>query len=538
MIVAQSPFAHPRFRAAWIATLCSNIGGLIQLVGASWMMVSLGASAQMVALVQTSASLPVMLLSLWAGAVADNLDRRRVLLAAQVFMLSVSALLAIAAWLGWVTPLLLLACTFLIGCGTAVNAPAWHAFVGDALPREVLRSAVAVNSMSFNIARSTGPAIGGLLIAMAGAAAAFTTNAASYIGLIVVLKRWRVAPLPHKLPRERLLFAMGAGIRYAWMSPPIRIILARTALYSVAATAIAALMPVVARDLIGGGPLMYGLLFGMFGVGGVCGAVSAHRIGQQFSTERIIQWSAVTVASGAAATAVGTLTLVLPALVLAGGGWVLALSTFNASVQLAAPRWVAARAVALFQMATFGGVAAGSSLFGAIASAHNITVALLCAAGALLLSIVAGLLFPIPEVGQLNLDPQNTWIEPEMAHPLATRSGPIVIAVEHQIADADVPAFLNVMSERRRIRIRDGARNWTLWHDLAESTLWVERFDFATWLDYVRHNRRRTWADGDNTDALRRLWIDGRIPTIRRFVELRTEQQVRRHAPDSTIATL
>lgn len=522
MADATSPFQLPLFRAVWIASLCSNFGGLIQSVGASWMMTSLGASPQMIALVQASTSLPIMLLSLPAGAIADNLDRRRILLTAQVFMLSVSLLLAVGTYLGWVTPWLLLTFTFLIGCGTAINGPAWQATVGDIVPRPLLSSAVSYNSMGFNIARSVGPAIGGVIIAVAGAAAAFTVNAVSYLGLITVLKRWQPNLPPRRLPRERLGVAMVAGVRYVGLSPQIRIVLGRAALFGVAASSVPALMPLVARDLLGGGPLVYGLLLGAFGLGAVGGALLARRLRERLATEAIVRWASAALALGGAATALGWFALALPALALAGGGWVLALSTFNVSVQLASPRWVVARAIALYQMAAFGGMAAGSWLFGSVADTDGVRTALVAAATVQLLSIVAGLVRRLPEISALNLEPRRSWVEPQTAVPIEARSGPIVVTVEHRIAPDNIAAFLTVMSERRRIRRRDGALHWTLLRDLAEPTLWVERFHFPTWLDYVRHNDRRTQADTANSEALARLWIDGIPPVIHRRIERQT----------------
>ena len=195
-VSALSPFRFPVFRAVWAASTVSNLGGMIQSVGASWMMISIAQSADMVALVQASVTLPTMLLSLIAGAMADNLDRRKVMLSAQVFMLVVSVVLAICAFTGSITPWLLLSLTFLIGCGAAFNAPAWQASVGDMVSRAELPGAVALNSMGFNIARSVGPAIGGGIVAAAGAATAFAVNSVSYIALIVVLKRWRPQAQP------------------------------------------------------------------------------------------------------------------------------------------------------------------------------------------------------------------------------------------------------------------------------------------------------------------------------------------------------
>ncbi|WP_447728317.1 MFS transporter [Sphingomonas koreensis] len=529
----SSPFAIPLFRAVWLASLVSNFGGLIQSVGASWMMTGLGASPQMIALVQASTSLPIMLLSLWAGAVADNLDRRRVMLAAQGFMLLVSAGLAFGSWLGWITPWSLLIFTFLIGCGTAINGPAWQASVGDMVPRAMLPDAVAYNSMGFNIARSTGPALGGAIVAIAGAAAAFLANAVSYLGLIFVLLRWNPDLPERRLPRERLGVAMAAGIRYVRLSPSIRVVLARAALFGFAASALPALMPLIARDLIGGGPLTYGLLLGGFGAGAVIGAVGARRLRQALSTEALVRLASFALALGAGLVALDLgLPLTLLALVLAGAGWVSALSTFNVGVQMASPRWVVARALALYQMAAFGGMAGGSWVFGIVAEHQGLSFALLAAGGAQLLGILAGLRFAVPAINQLDLDPRDSWTEPQTRVRVEPRSGPIVITIEHRIAEADIARFLSVMSERRRIRLRDGARHWSLLRDLEEPELWIERYHVATWTDYVRHNQRRTRADDSNSVALRELQVGGKEPVVHRRIERQTGSLPAARTPD------
>lgn len=518
-----APLTFPIFRAVWIASMVSNFGGLIQAVGASWMMTGLGASPQMIALVQTSTSLPIMLLSLWAGAVADNVDRRKVMLAAQSFMLVVSLILAAAAWAGWLTPWLLLSLTFLIGCGTAMNSPAWQASVGDMVPRATLPSAVAMNSMGFNIARSVGPALGGAIVAFAGAAAAFLVNAVSYVGLIAVLLRWHRDAPKRVLPRERLGMAMAAGLRYVAMSPPLRRVMARSALFGVAASAIPAMMPLVARDVVQGGALTYGVLLGCFGLGAVGGAFSSGWLRRRFSTEGVVLIASLALALGASATGVSAyLVFSLLALVLGGAGWVIALSTFNVSIQMASPRWVVARALALYQMAVFGAMAGGSWLFGVIADHHGPVGALHVAAVLQLAGVAAGLRWRMPAIGAANLDPQGLWREPETAVPIERRSGPIVVVIEHRIAEGDIPAFLSVMHERRRIRLRDGARGWTLMRDLADPQLWIERYDVPTWLDYIRLNQRRTNADAENSLALRRLYADGHEPAVRRLIERQT----------------
>ena len=518
-----SPWRSSIFRSIWIANLASNFGGLIQTVGAAWMMTALGASSQSIALVQTATTLPIVLLSLLAGALADNHDRRVIMLAAQVFMLVVSAALAICAALGVLTPWLLLGFTFLIGYGTSLKNPAWQASVGDMVSRPALPAAVAMNSMGFNIARSLGPAIGGVIVAAVGAAAAFAVNAVSYIGLIAVLARWKQPLAPRLLPPERLGVAIEAGLRYVALSPNLRVVLIRAATFGIGASATPALMPLIARDLVGGGALIYGLLLGAFGLGAVGGAFSRNRLRSRLSNEQIVRAAGIALAVGAGVAAISThAVFALPALALAGAGWVLALSTFNVSVQLASPRWVVARTLSIYQMAAFGGMAAGSALFGWLTDTHGVTISLLCAAGAQLAAVVLGFRLSLPDTETLDLDPLDRFREPETVVPIEPRSGPIVVTVEYRIPDDRIVAFLTAMSERRRIRRRDGAHGWRLLRDLGDGALWIERYHVATWLDYVRHNTRRTRADLANIELLHRLQDDNEPIRVHRMIERQT----------------
>ena len=518
-----APLSIPIFRMVWIASLISNFGTIIQSVGASWMMISLSGSAVHVALVQASTTLPIMLLSLVAGAVADNFDRRLIMLMSQLAMLAVAVLLSVCAALGLLSPWLLLGFTFLLGCGLAFNAPAWQASVGEMVPRPALPGAIALNSVAFNIARSLGPAIGGMIVAAAGAAAAFLTNAVTYVGLIVVLLRWRPQRQPRTLPREPLGTAIGAGLRYVSQSPDLRLVLGRALLFGLAASATSALMPLVARDLIAGGPLTFGLLLGAFGIGSIAGALNSGRLRQHLTTEWIVRLATLLMAVGATVTALSRiLPLTMLALAVAGAGWVLALSTFNASVQLSTPRWVVARAVSIYQMFAFGGMAIGSWVFGHLAEGKDVAVALLAATALHIGGFLAGIMRPLPEKQDRNLDLMDRWTEPETMVPVEPRSGPIVVTIEYRIAPESVIAFLNAMDERRRIRRRDGARQWRLLRDLGDEQLWIERYQVPTWIDYVRHNLRRTHADAANSDRIRELHLGSWPPVVHRMIERQT----------------
>jgi MFS family permease len=520
---ALAPLRYGTFRAIWLASLASNLGGLIQAVAAAWLMTTIAASADMVALVQASTTLPIMLFSLVAGAVADSFDRRRVMLTAQCFMLAVSTALALTAWAGVITPWMLLGFTFLIGCGTALNNPSWQASVGDIVPRADLPAAVTLNSVGFNLTRSVGPAIGGTIIATAGVAAAFAANALSYIGLIAVLLRWRPPAKEAQLPREPLGRAMVAGIRYVAMSPGLGRILLRSFAFGLAAIALLALLPLVARNLVGGGPLTYGVLLGAFGIGAIGGAVLNPGLRSLLSTEGVVRVAFAGFALSAVVAAWSPTAWLTGVGMLAGGAsWVLALSLFNTTVQLSTPRWVVGRSLALYQTATFGGMAFGAWVWGLLADAQGLDTALYAAAGTLVAGGAIGLLLPLPPPIEQNLDPLGRWKEPHVAVDVTPRSGPVAVMIEYRIAEADIPAFLTVMAERHRVRRRDGARHWTLLRDVEDPELWYESYQTPTWTEYVRHNTRATQADAAIGERLRALQKGPERPRVHRMIVRQT----------------
>jgi MFS family permease len=526
------PFQAPIFRAVWFATLVSNFGGLIQAVAASWLMTTIAASPDMIALVQASTTLPVMLFSLAAGAVSDNYDRRVIMLIAQVFMFAVSTALAVMAWWGLLGPWLLLTFTFLIGCGTALNNPAWQSSVGDMVPRQDIPAATMLNSAGFNFARSVGPALGGFIVASAGAAVAFVLNAMSYVALIGVLARWRPDRPERLLPRETMGIAMSAGLRYVAMSPNILSVILRGCAFGFGGIVALALMPLIARDLVRGGPLVFGILLGAYGVGAVVGAFMSGRLRQTLTSEALVRITFVVLAVAVTVAALSTsMWLTMPALCAAGACWVLTLSTFNATVQLSAPRWVVGRAIALYQMATFGGMAGGSWVWGWLTLHLGIEQALLAAACALVIGAAVGIWSPLPPLTALNLDPLSRWREPQIAVDIEPRSGPIIVTVEYLIRDEDVYAFLGAMSERRRVRRRDGARQWTLLRDLTNPELWIERYESPTWVEYVRHNQRVTQADAEVGERLRALHCGPNPPVAHRLIERQVSAPPRLRLP-------
>ncbi len=487
-----APLRHAAFRRIWLASLLSNLGLLIQAVGAAWAMTQMTSSADKVALVQTALMLPVMLISMPAGAIADMYDRRIVALVSLGIALAGATALSMLAWFGRVTPEILLTFCFIVGCGMALFGPAWQSSVSEQVPPETLPSAVALNGISYNIARSFGPAIGGIVVATAGAVAAFAANAVLYIPLLVVLFLWRRTSEPSRLPRERLNRAMVSGVRYIANSPPIRIVLARTLVTGLIGGSVSALMPLVARDLLHGGAQTYGIMLGAFGMGAVIGALNITEVRRRMSGEAAVRACALSMAGAIAAVALSRSPLLTAAaLVVAGAVWMLAVALFNIGVQLSAPRWVAGRSLAAFQASIAGGIAMGSWGWGRLTDAAGVEFALLVSAALMFASPLLAIWLRMPPVGARN-DDAEVLADPEVRLSLTGRSGPLVVEIEYRVAQESARAFHNVMQEVQLSRQRNGAYGWSIARDIADPELWTERYHCPTWLDYLRQRNRST----------------------------------------------
>lgn len=513
-------FRHRIFRALWIASLISNVGAMIQLVGAAWMMTLLTPSQSMVALVQASVTMPMMLGALPAGVLADNYDRRNVMLVAQVFMFVTSVLLTVLAFAGLLTPWLLLAFTFLIGCGMALHNPSWQASFSDLVPKQDIPSAVASNAMGMNVTRSVGPAAGGAIVAVAGAAVAFAINAVTYIAIIIALLRWRPKADERLLPRERYFGALASGLRYFFLSPNLISCNARGFVFGFAAIAMQALLPLVARDKLEADAFVFGVLLGAFGLGAVIGALNGGKIRARFNNETICRGGFLIFGATCLLVALsGNVVLTGLTICVSGAAWINLMSLINMTVQLSSPRWVIGRSIALFMTFIFGGMTLGSWAWGAVAEAQGLETAFVLCAIVLAAGALAGLRWPLPQHGTLDLDPANRFHAPAVELELNPQSGPIKILVEFDIAKSDVPEFLRLMAERRRIHVRDGARQWSLSRDLARPEVWIECYRFPTWTDYVRHNDRRTISDDANTLRLFQINRTGSNPVVHRMIE-------------------
>lgn len=518
---ALSPLKHRVFRAFWAASLISNLGGYIQSVGAAWLMTSIAPAAGTVALVNSATTLPILLLAILAGAFADIHDRRLVMLAAQSLMLLASVALAFVTWAGWITPGSLLGLTALIGCGAAMNAPAWQASVGEQVPRADLSGAVALNSLQANVARSVGPAIGGAVVALAGPAAAFLLNAGSYFALLIVLLRWKRDMPARLLPPERLGSAVRTGLQYVWNSPSVLGLLIRALTFGVSGSAVWALMPLLARDGLGQGASVYGFLLAAFGVGAVLGAASNTVLRHRLGDETMIRSGLI---GFAAAVAVAGFTpgleLTLAALLATGFSWVTVVATLNINVQMAAPRWVVGRAMSLFQMATFGGMALGSWVFGKTAEHWGLEMALCSSAAAVVSTLALAARWPLSRAPALeDFDPARPALTPVVADPFNPGRDAVVVTVEYDIPRDSIDLFLSLMVDKRQIRQRNGARRWRLLQDAARPELWLERFQSPSWTEHLRQRHRMTQAELAVEMHIRTLHQGAEPPVVRRLME-------------------
>lgn len=503
---AFAPFRHRSYSVYWFTALAANFGWLIQMVGASWSMTAMNAPPEIIALVQTSVALPVMIFSLPAGALADALGRRTTVLWSQALLLVFSATLAVFAWAGWLTPWVLLAFTFLIGSGKALNNPGWQTMVRDLVPKEDVAQAIAMNSVGFNMARSVGPAIGGVIVAGIGAFAAFAINAMANLGVILVALRWKKADDRGGLPPEAVGAAMIAGLRYVALSPHLLVVLLRASVFNFAGISVMALMPLIARDMVAGGAEVYGLLFGAFGVGAVLGAFTGDSLRRGVSLEMLVRAGFVTfgVAVGLIALS-GWLPLTLLGCAVAGASWLLTLSSFNTTVQLSSPRWVLGRCHALYHSACFAGNALGAWIWGLLAQGYGVPDSLLVSGAVLMAGAMLGLILPLIEIDTRRLDLDNRWTPPDTVLDLLPMSGPVLTRIEYRIREADLPAFLDVMQKRRRLRTRDGARAWSLTRNMMDPELWTESYKTSTWAEHQRLHSRRTVAGAEQTSKLRAL---------------------------------
>ncbi|MGC4807322.1 MFS transporter [Micromonospora sp. DT233] len=517
---APTPTAHPEasgsawaplriaaFRSLWLAVLASNVGTWMQTVGAQWLLVDQPNAPTLVSLVQTASMLPVLLLALPAGALADTLDRRRLLIGVQSFLAAVGVLLTALTAADRMPPALLLTLTFALGVGQALTLPAWQAVIPELVPREQIVSAAALGSVSVNLARSVGPAVAGVLVAQAGVAVVFAVNAVSFAIFALVLLRWRPERRAADATPERFTAALRAGGRYVRHSPVVRRILLRAGLFVVPGSALWALLPLVASRRLGLGSGGYGLLLAALGVGAVAGALVLPRIRRSISSSQLLAVAGVVYAGVLLILAlVPVPALATAALVPAGLAWMTVMSTINAAMQLFLPGWVRARGLSVYQMVFAGGQALGALAWGALGELTSLVVALGVAAVVMAGCALTVPLWPLRDTRGVNRDPAIYWPEPHLTPERAPGAGPVLVTVSYTVAPERHDAFVEAMRAVGRSRRRTGAVRWGLFRAGERANGFVEVYQVPSWEEHLRqHGGRLTGADQAIEDRARAL---------------------------------
>lgn len=493
------PLRSRIFRLLWVGQLASNIGTWMQTVGAQWMLTGGPHDTVLVALVQTASSLPIMLLALPAGALADLVDRRKLLLGTQFALVVTSGALAAMTLAGRTSGWQLLGFTFALGCFGALSMPGWQAIQPDLVPRRLLPQASALGGININLARAVGPALGGLLVAAAGPGWVFAVNALSYLGVGFVLIGWRPSTGAAATGSERFLPAMRIGARYVLNRRAVRRILGRVLAFAPGASALWALLPVLAVTRLHTGPGGYGVLLGAIGVGAVLGAFALGRLRASFTPNQLVLAAALVYAAATAAVAFsGSLVVAVVVLPLSGIGWIITLSNLNAAMQLALPAWVRARALAVYLLVFQGSMAIGAALWGVLAAAIGAVPALLCAAVVLVLGAVSALRWPLPDTERYDAAPSVPWPEPMLVHAPEPDDGPVLVTVSYHVLPDAERRFLRAVARLRGVRRATGAASWSLYRDPVDPDSYLELFVVDSWAEHLRqHDQRQTVDDGE-----------------------------------------
>jgi MFS family permease len=511
------PLRSSTFRNLLIADVVSDVGTFMQSVGAAWLMVSLSGGPLYVALIQTASALPFFVLALPAGAIGDIVDRRKLILLTETWMVVVALVLAVMTIAGMMSPALLLILTFALSAGDAFETPTWRAVLPELVQKEDLPAASALNGIEFNFARAVGPALAGLVIAFAGIGTAFLLNTVSFVGVILVVARWKRPHVKRTTPPETVTGATVAAIRYVRYSPAVRAVMLRSGAAMFFASGLLALLPSVAKR-INGSPVGYGVLLGCFGCGAVLGALVMQRARARWSADVVV--SAGIAIFGLTTIAAGTLREVLPLgaiMVIGGAAWISFISLFNVQVLNQAPDWVRARVLAVSMLVFQGAVAAGSATWGAVAARAGVSTALLWAGTGVILTTALGLFWRMPDVS-VDLTPWNHWRLPPFVDANADAGGPVLVTVEYHVDAKRLLEFIKTMHQYGRVRRRDGASRWGICRDLENADRYLEIFVVSSWAEHLRQHDRFTRADSQLEERLRSCTL--KEPKVRHLLYL------------------
>ncbi|MDJ0684453.1 MAG: MFS transporter [Alphaproteobacteria bacterium] len=517
---AWAPFGHAPFAMLWTATVVSNVGTWMNDVGAGWLMTELSSSPFVVAAVQAATTLPIFLFALLAGAVADIVDRRRILIVVNALLGVTATALAVVVYADMMTPRLLLAFTFLLGTGAAFLAPAWLAIVPSLVPKPELPAAIALNSMGINASRAIGPAVAGFLIVALGVWAPFALNAVSFVVVLAALLWWSPPPAPaRRLPPEQIGGAILAGLRYTLNSAPLKATLVRAGAFFAFASAYWAMLPVIVRETLGGGPVLYGVLLTAVGAGAAAGALVLPLARRRFGVNGVVGVGSIGTALVLAAFAANPNPLVaVAASAVTGVCWIAVVSSLQFSTQVALPDWVRARGLSIFLTVFFGSMAGGSLIWGQVANLAGMSIALMIAAAGLLIFVPLTWRAKLGQGASLDLSPSRHWPEPEVVRADAGEQGPVMIQISYRVDPQNIDAFRAAAAPLAQARRRGGGYGWTLMQSVEEPDCFVETWYEASWTEHLRHHEHVTGEDRDIQDRVHELQRGGSPPRVRHFL--------------------
>lgn len=496
MSAANSPLRLPLFRALWLGSIVSNIGTTMNDTAAVWTMTTLTGSATMVSLMQTMSSLPLFLFALPAGALADLVDRRRLILFAQTGALLTAAGMALLAWHGMLNQSLLLLATFQLGLAAAFTTPAWQALIPEIVGREKLAPAIALSGVGYNIARSVGPIAGGLLLASLGPVPVFALNAFSFVAVILVMSKGGYVATPRSAQREQMLGAMAAAIRYVRHAAAMRSVLARGGVHIFAAVAPVVLLPIIVHSR-NWNASDFGILMGCYGAGAIFTAIFVlGKLRARFTFDQVLFGASLLSAASTMVVALvpGRIWMGV-VMVFAGASWMSGMNTFSVASQSAFPNWVRARSSAIYLVVMQGGSAVGAIVWGQMTTHFSAPIALAVAAAVLVLSAILSRLMPISHVEKLDLTPSGHWLDHSLANEPGPDDGPILVTIEYRIDPDDAIAFRAAMYHLRETRLRDGAFRCSVFVDLDDAAIYRETFLVGSWAEHLRQHERATMED-------------------------------------------
>ncbi|WP_072826187.1 MFS transporter [Bradyrhizobium erythrophlei] len=515
-----APLRQTTFAVLWVATVLGNTGSFMRDVASAWLVTDLSSAPAAVAMIQAASTIPVFVLAIPAGVLSDVFDRRKLLIIMQLVLASVSATLMLLSYTGALTVGLLVALTFVGGVGAALASPTWQSIVPELVPRQDLKNAVALNSLGFNIARSVGPAAGGLLLAVLGAAVAYSADVVSDLVVVAALAWWRRVPSADDELSEHFLGAFRAGLRFVRSSRELHVVLTHSAIFFAFLSALWALLPIVARQVLGGNAGFYGILLGAIGAGAILGALVLPQLRRRFDADGLLLAAAIIAAIIMAVLAIAPPRWLAVVILLGlGGAWIVALTTLNGAAQAILPNWVRGRGLAVYLMIVNGAMAGGSLAWGIAAGALSVPATLLVSACGLF--VVAFILHRIKlPAGEADLKPSNYWPEPLTADPVEHDRGPVLVLIEYRIAKDDRLKFFECLKRLSQTRRRDGAYGWGITEDAADSERIVEWFMVESWAEHLRQHHRLSNADADIQREATQFHIGPNPPVVRHFLAL------------------